>query len=372
MKVIISQIDRSSARIKIKIPYQAKDWQKQVKIMPGAFYHYQQRLWSVPNTSENLEHLKSLFGDAYTEKSSKDSERFPAFVLKPKEMALLEKVEQKMILSSMSPSTYKSYRSVLSYFFKFFENRDIPSLTKDQIESYVYTMKSKYGFSDSRQNIMINAIKFYYEKVLGQDRAYYNITRPKKAKSLPGVLTMEECYSIINQPKNIKHKAILNLIYSAGLRISEVVSLRIVDIHSEKKQIFIKAAKGKKDRVTLLSENLLELLRVYHAAHQPSYWLFEGMDGGQYSTSSIQKIFRQAVKEADVNPWVTPHTLRHSFATHLLQNGVNLRYIQSLLGHGSTKTTEIYTHLIRVDNDIVQSPLDTYMKRNNKKTPFNI
>jgi len=113
--------------------------------------------------------------------------------------------------------------------------------------------------------------------------------------------------------------------------------------------------------MTVLSENVLELLREYYVKNKPSYWLFEGLDGEQYSVGSIQKIFRKAVRECNVNPWVTPHTLRHSFATHLLQAGVNLRYIQSLLGHSNSKTTEIYTHILRVNNDVVRSPLDSYM-----------
>jgi site-specific recombinase XerD len=138
------------------------------------------------------------------------------------------------------------------------------------------------------------------------------------------------------------------------------------DISSDKKQIFIKAAKGKKDRVTILSVETLKILRMYYKKEYPSYWLFEGAEGGQYSTSSINKVFRQAVDQAKVCAWATPHTLRHSFATHLLQANVNLRYIQQLLGHSSPETTQIYTHIINVNNDIVQSPLDRLVEKRNK------
>lgn len=148
------------------------------------------------------------------------------------------------------------------------------------------------------------------------------------------------------------------LIYSAGLRISEAIKLRVRDIHSDQGYIFIKGAKGKKDRKSVLSPVLLVLLRKYYRAYNPSYWLFEGQEGGQYSASSIQSVFRRAVEKSNSNPWATVHTLRHSFATHLLQKGTNLRYVQVLLGHESSKTTEVYTHVLSISNKNIQSPLD--------------
>ena len=223
----------------------------------------------------------------------------------------------------------------------------------------------KYHISETKQNTIINAIKFYYEQVLGQPREFYDIQRPKRSKTLPGILSMDEVQSILTAVDNIKHKAILHTIYSGGLRISELLNLRIEDIRSDDGYIFVKGAKGKKDRRTILSKHLLILLRDYYKVNKPSYWLFEGQSGGKYSASSVQSIFRKAVKKANINPWATVHSLRHSFATHLLQQGTNLRYIQSLLGHSSSKTTEIYTHLLKVDNSIVKSPLDIMMENNN-------
>jgi integrase/recombinase XerD len=163
---------------------------------------------------------------------------------------------------------------------------------------------------------------------------------------------------LLESPKNIKHKAILLTIYSAGLRISEAINLRVKDIHSDEGKIFVKDSKGKKDRNTVLSPILLSVLRIYYKSHKPSYWLFEGQDGGKYSAKSIQNILRKAIDNSGVNPWGTVHTLRHSFATHLLQEGVNLRLIQSMLGHSSSKTTEIYTHILSINNKSVKSPLD--------------
>jgi site-specific recombinase XerD len=169
-------------------------------------------------------------------------------------------------------------------------------------------------------------------------------------------------FKIIQNPKNIKHRAILWTIYSAGLRISELVNLRIVDIHSEDGFIFVKDSKGKKDRRTILSTHLLELLRLYYKEHKPSYWLFEGLNGGKYSVCSVRSIFRKAVDLSGSNPWSTVHTLRHSFATHSIENNVSLRHIQVMLGHNSPKTTEIYTKTIEINNKKVASPLDFLIK----------
>ena len=228
---------------------------------------------------------------------------------------------------------------------------DIDTMAKPAIEDYMYKLVTKSKISNSLQNITINALKYYYEKVLGKDREKYNFQRPKKHKSLPNVLSGAEVNLLLRAVTNLKHQTILNTIYGCGLRISEVTNLRIEDIHSDRQCIHIKGAKGKKDRVTLLPESLLPLLREYYVKYRPAYWLFEGAEGGKYSTSSINKLFRSAVNKSGINPWATPHTLRHSFATHLMQMGVNLRYVQELLGHSSPKTTEIYTHVMNINNN---------------------
>jgi site-specific recombinase XerD len=223
----------------------------------------------------------------------------------------------------------------------------------------VFFLINKHKIGEQQQNMVINAIKCYYEHTLEMPREYYNITRPKKSKDLPNVLSTEEVRQIINQPTNIKHRAILHVIYGGGLRVGEVRRLRVKDIRSEDGYIFIKDSKGKRDRHTVLSPLLLDLLRDYYRQHRPSYWLFEGQDGGQYSDKSIQQIYRAAAKATNSNPWSTPHTLRHSFATHLMERGVNIRYIQSALGHASTKTTEVYTRVLGINSKTLKSPLDS-------------
>ncbi len=217
--------------------------------------------------------------------------------------------------------------------------------------------------SASYQNQSINALKFYMEKVLKYPRQKYELIRPKKDKKLPLVLSVSDVGRILDVTKNIKHKAILATIYDGGLRISECVNLGISDIDSQRMCIRVCGGKGKKDRMTLLSRGLLELLRRYYRIYRPSEWLFEGPGGQQYSASSIRQVFKRSKQWAGIYNGATVHTLRHSFATHLLENGTNLRYIQKLLGHNSSKTTEIYTHVSTTSLTNITSPLDILEKK---------
>jgi len=362
MKAIIYHVRLTNRRIKFYLPPEVKKWRTRIKAIPGRFYHHQQKLWSVVNTTENLVLLKQIFGASYEEQHPSKKAAIPKIDLSEPMKNELMRVQEKIILKGYSENTWKAYRAALTYFFKYFECRNLIDVTKPEIESYVAKWIVKYKISETKQNTIINAIKFYYEQILEQPRAHYNIQRPKKSQTLPGVLSMDEVQAILKQPKNIKHQAILFTIYSAGLRLGEVLNLRLEDVRSADGYLFIKGGKGKKDRRTILSNHLLKILRQYYVKNKPSYWLFEGQTAGKYSASSVQSIFRKAVKSANVNPWATVHTLRHSFATHLLQQGTNLRYIQGLLGHASSKTTEIYTHLQKLDNSVVKSPLDIMME----------
>ena len=340
------------------MPYKAFEWRQKIKSLDTTFYHYHQKLWSIVNTDDNIELLKRIFGEAVEMKPCESTKKMPTKQLNETSLNILSLYEQKIILKGYSHNTLKSYKSAFILFLTYFESRDISQIIKEEIEGYIYLLVSKHRISEAKQNLIINAIKLYYEKVLGKPREYYNIQRPKKSQSLPNVLSGAEINRLINSPANLKHKAILYTIYSAGLRLNELIKLRVEDVHSDDGYMFIKGGKGKKDRKTILSPILLDLLREYYKKYKPAYWLFEGIDGGQYSASSINNIFRRAVKESNINPWATPHTLRHSFATHLLQQGTNLRYVQALLGHGSSKTTEIYTHVMDINNKSISSPLD--------------
>ncbi len=257
-----------------------------------------------------------------------------------------------------SSNTQKTYIGYFSNFCREFSSRDIKSIPKDEINNYILNLIKTNNISTSQQNQRINAIKFYYEKVLGRSKEYYNIYRPKKEKSLPTVLSEEEITKLLLSINNIKHKAILSLIYSAGLRISEAINLKIEDIDSQRNLIIIRGSKGKKDRTTLLSQKILVLLRGYYHQYKPGTYLFEGQNGGKYSVKSIQNVFKRALKKSGILKPATVHTLRHSFATHLLEHGTDLRYIQELLGHNNSKTTEIYTHITKRGTDKIKSPLE--------------
>lgn len=364
MEIVIYEPQPNSKRIKIFVPYKRFDYRKQVKELNTSFWHPQQKLWSVVNTQENMDLLKKLFGKNYSLKTLEKATPIKRRELSPQAKDAILELEKVLTLKRYSFSTIKSYKGQLIIFFSKFMDQNLKQVTKEQIEAFIFELIQKHKISEQAQNLLINAIKAYYEHVLGMPREYYNIKRPKKVDALPNVLSEKEVWNIINSPKNIKHKAILWTIYSAGLRISELTRLRIVDIHSEDGYIFVKASKGKKDRKTILSPSLLPILREYYKKYKPSYWLFEGQTGGKYSVSSIRSIFRAAVKNANANPWATVHTLRHSFATHCVHNNVNMKHIQNMLGHASPKTTEIYTKLVEINNKKITSPLDYLMKNN--------
>jgi len=257
-----------------------------------------------------------------------------------------------------SASTLKSYKGLFEEFINYYHKYDIKNIDEKMIIAFMQYLVIERKVSTSYQNQSINSIKFYYERVLGGQRKIYLVERPRKEKTLPEVLSEEEFVSVIQTIDNIKHKAIVLIIYSAGLRLSEVVNLRIKDIDSKRMKVFIQQAKGRKDRYTLLSKKVLPILRDYFKEYKPKDWLFEGAKGQRYSVSSVQSIVKSAYEKAGIKKKVSTHTLRHSFGTHLLENGTDLRYIQSLMGHESSKTTELYTHITTKGFDQIQNPLD--------------
>ena len=270
----------------------------------------------------------------------------------------LSMLDSKIRLMRYSDSTRKTYYHMFRAFLKFTYPKKLHQITQTDIYSYQHHIVIDKKCSTAYQNQSINSIKFYLEHVLGQDKQLYALERPKKKEKLPHILSMEDVQRILNHTKSLKHRAMLTTIYSAGLRIGELLNLKIADIDSQHMRIWVREGKGCKDRITVLSPILLDLLRDYYTYHQPSDYLFEGPEGKKYSASSVRKVLHRAVAKAGIRQTVVPHTLRHSFATHLLEHGTNLRYIQTLLGHTSSKTTEIYTHVSSKKLDEVKSPLD--------------
>lgn len=257
-----------------------------------------------------------------------------------------------------SERTIKVYKAAFEEFINHYHKYDVKVISEPQIISFLRYLVMERKVSTSYQNQSINAIKFYYEKVLGSQRKFYFIDRPKKEQTLPTVLSEDEVVRLFRSVDNLKHKCILMLAYSAGLRLGEIVRLRMIDIDRERMQIRIEQSKGKKDRYAKLSVKFSIILDRYIKEYEPADFVFEGASGGEYSASSIQNIIRAAVQKAGIHKHTTMHTLRHSFATHCLENGVDLRYIQSMLGHSNSKTTEIYTHITTKGFDQIKSPMD--------------
>jgi len=271
----------------------------------------------------------------------------------------IDKMSTKLQLRRYSSSTHKVYLTMFKSFLGYTYPTPLHHIGQDTILAFQKHLVIDRNVSASYQNQSINAIKFYAEQVLGLERTIYDLDRPMKPQRLPKVLTQHEVAEILSKIINIKHMAILSTIYGCGLRISECIALKIEDIDSINHRIWVRNAKGRKDRITLLPDSLLDLLRDYYKVHKPKVWLFESPNGTQYSDTSIRNVFSRAKKAANIIKPATVHTLRHSFATHLLENGTNLRYIQRLLGHSSSKTTEIYTHVCETDLTKIISPLDS-------------
>ena len=299
------------------------------------------------------------------------SKKFPK-ESKP-EIQLPKGFEEQLILKRYSQNTVKTYCSCLLKFKGHFKGQDIDSLSKEEIKTFLLYLVQEKKVSPSTQNQYINAIKFYYEKVLKQPRMAYVLERPNRAKKLPKVLTEQEVLMILKNTPNIKHKTIVSLLYSAGLRVGELIGLRVQDVVWDKNYLFVRGGKGKKDRITLLSEHVAFLLRKYLQKYKPNYWVIENHERKQYSSSSVRAILKNSTKKAALRKRVNPHMLRHSFATHLLEKGTDLRYIQELLGHGSSKTTEIYTHVSKKSLANIKNPLDVIIEsQNTEKQHFNI
>ncbi len=261
--------------------------------------------------------------------------------------AHLEDFSEYLSLKNYALSTQKTYVFYLHHFFEFCIQHDLD--ISHGIKPFLLRMINQ-GLSISSQNQAINAIKCYREQVLGMDGCRIEIERPMREKKLPVVLSRQEVKQIFAQITNRKHRMILATIYACGLRISEVINLQIKDIDSSRMCVHIKQSKGRKDRLLPLPSQLLHALRLYYKQYHPKRDLFEGkskkdLEPVKYSTSSIRQILRRAVQKARIQKQISPHTLRHSYATHLYEHGIDLRSIQNLLGHNSSKTTEIYTHV---------------------------
>lgn len=342
-----------------------------VKELDSVDWSEEFNMYYVPNTKFNLNRIYTLFrGVAWIDskyffqktRSKQLEEEFNVDWYRKRKKTgdykvCPESYFQKLELKKYSNNTVKSYVSSFEEFINYFPAQDLDHLNELDIRKYIQMLVQEKR-SNSYINLAINSIKFYYEIVLGMPNRFYMIERPRVAKKLPMVLSKEEVRKLIEATNNIKHRCIVSLLYSGGLRRSELLNLKLSDIDSSRMLIHVKDAKGNKDRYTLLSKMALNDLRNYYKQWRPSVYLFESPTKNRYSQSSIGKLISNAAQTAGIRKRVSAHTLRHSFATHLLESGTDLRYIQLLLGHNSTKTTEIYTHVAKSSFDSIKNPLD--------------
>lgn len=316
-----------------------------IKAIDGSRWSQSQVAWHIPDTEENRARFK-LVSRSHSLPSVQGMEQ-------------IENFKQWMRSKRYSESTITTYSEALRSFLVFYREKPVAEIINEDVIIYnnVYILKNK--LSSSYQNQIVNAIKLFFITVRETKINIDKIHRPKRQKLLPNVLSKEEIKLILNAHSNIKHKTMLSLIYSCGLRRNELLNLKPSCIDSKRGIVIIRQSKGKKDRIAPLSPKILEILREYYRGYKPKTWLFEGQVAGeQYSEKSLQSVLKQALQKTGITKPVTLHWLRHSYATHLLESGTDLRYIQELLGHSSSKTTEIYTHVSTKSLQQIKSPFD--------------
>jgi len=350
----------------------------------GASWSNTHRCFLLPCNRKSMEKIKSVFGanaefDATQLKQmleERKSQKFPV----PVEISSYDKIKKAnhpvanalseenkkafiafrnmLLLKGYSPNTIRNYCYEFHYLLRLLGQRSINQLEKKHIMSYLLWLIKVQGRSETHVHLAVNAIKFYFEKVLGRTEEFYDLPRPKKPFNLPDILAEEEIIVLLKRIKNLKHRCMIMTGYSAGLRVSEIVSLLVTDIDSKRMMIHVRRGKGKKDRMVPLSKTLLKTLREYYKEYRPARFLFEGQSGDAYSIRSAQQVLQDAKARAGIKKKGSIHGLRHSYATHLLEAGTDIRLIQELLGHNTIRTTMRYTHVSKKDIGKIESPLD--------------
>jgi site-specific recombinase XerD len=335
--------------------------------VPGVLWSQTHKGWHIPDTPENRKKCGlSIDTPATIKKQTPAVQKINAAQLNENNKRQLKLFTEKLILKKYSNSTLKTYCNEFMQLLLLLGNRNAQDLTTEQLKNYMLYCNLKLKLSENTLHSRLNALKFYYEQVLKRERFFWEIPRPKKPLQLPKLLNETELAKLFNALINKKHKAMLFMVYSAGLRLSELVNLKIKDIDSKRMQIFIERAKGKKDRYVNLSPVLLDILRNYIKTYKPKpqVYLFESEQTfGAYPARTVQQIFYNAKSKARILKDAGIHSLRHSFATHLLEKGTDIKYIKELLGHFDIKTTERYLHVSRKNLVNIVSPLDDLMSK---------
>lgn len=319
-----------------------------VKKLVGSKWSNTQKAWYVPDKPA----YREVFGLALKIKN------FDIDGIHPVNQKYYSIYVEQLKLLAYSENTLKTYTTEFGIYLKTLKSVSADKIDPERLRSYFLYCIETLRLSENTIHSRLNAIKFFYEQILHREKFFYDIPRPQRPEKLPKVLNENEIKRLFAGTNNLKHKMILMLTYGMGLRVSEVVKLKISDIDSNRMQVFIEAAKGKKDRYVNLPNSILADLRKYYKEYQPKKYLFEGQYSGQYTTRSVQAVFKTAMKHAKINKRIGVHGLRHSYATHLLEAGTDMAFIQSLLGHNDIKTTMVYAKVGRKEVQKVKSPLD--------------
>lgn len=339
---------RDRAIIILRFPYDTK-LIAAVKQVPGARWSSSTKAWMVPDNAANREHFglpEKLVGKEALAQ------------VHPVNQPALQRLVETIRLKGYSENTEKTYRNEFAHMLVHVQEVDVNTLTPEQLRSYMLYCIQELELSEAHLHSRLNAIKFYFEQVLGRDKFFADMPRPKSHSSLPKHISPRDVKKLLDGTRNLKHNTMLKLCYGMGLRVSEIIGLKVCHVDSGNMQVHIVRGKGKKDRYVNLPESILSQLRAYFKEYRPKEYLFEGQKGGSYSTRSAQAVFKQAMRRAGINKEVGIHGLRHSYATHLMEAGTDIGHIQKLLGHEDIRTTLIYAKVIDRDVTKVKSPLD--------------
>jgi integrase/recombinase XerD len=376
--------------IGVYVPYDDDDSKRLIKTVTGRIWHPQERLWLIPYNSDSYKELYQTFDGRLTPVQSqhlrvissimqppklelkagfqkgnkhdyRESENTALFYqLNDKQKLAISKLEELLIEERKAYDTRKGYIAIVVQVFHFYRDTLPSQISEAQLRAYIVQEIKTKNISKSRQNHIISAFKAFYERLLGQSDKVANLYRPQPEEHLPKDLKPEEIEQLLKQVGNLKHKCILMLMYGSGLRVGEVVRLRLTDIDYEQKTVFVDTGKHYKDRYTILSNKAAAFVKRYLAEYQPQpqTWLFESPNGSNYSERSVQQFFADAMQRAKIKKNVSTHSLRHAFAHQFLKTHHDLELLRKLMGHASIKTTQIYLSTLKAELSDKRSPLD--------------
>jgi integrase/recombinase XerD len=357
-------LHRGIRRIKLMFPYDSEVIER-IRSIEGCRWSKTMDCWHVPYSDQSIEEIGKMKAEmnlVIPEISGIRHERKERYFdrrVSGEKLNAVNSLQHFMEVQRYSERTIATYLEAIRTFLGFFKEKTIEEITNKDVNEFNYKYILKNGFSASYQNQIISSIKLLYKNILKKEVFIEEIERPLRGRNLPDIFSVEEVELLLQRTRNIKHRAMLSLIYACGLRRSELINLRIVAIDSKRKLLTVKGGKGNKDRVVPIPESMIIMLREYYKVYRPVVWLFEGKEKRkQYSEASLREVFEAAKRKAQITKKLTLHSLRHSYATHLLENGVDLRFIQELLGHKSSRTTEIYTHVTQKTIEKIKSPFE--------------